>query len=94
MWLGKIEKRIFEIKDTLSDKSREKSMASSVPMSIFERRLVAANRPLLEELEKLEIRRRFILDKRDSLFWRVVWNVIVPMIVSVVTAFIVSSISK
>jgi len=49
---------------------------------------------LKNELENLETERQFILDKRDNLFWRFIWNVIVPIVVSTITAYTVSVLSK
>lgn len=88
--ISDIERRILEIKKTLSDKKREKEMASEIPMPAFEKKLEIANRPLLEELDQLETERKFLLDERDSLFWRIIWNVVVPIIVSLITASIVT----
>lgn len=87
MKLNQIEKRILEIKNILADKDREKKIASGVAMPIFEGRLKNANRPLLEEKDRLETERQFILDRRDSLFWRVVWNIFVPILVSICTVY-------
>ncbi|OGH12272.1 MAG: hypothetical protein A2776_00965 [Candidatus Levybacteria bacterium RIFCSPHIGHO2_01_FULL_40_10] len=90
MKLGKIERRILEIKTILGDEKRRKSLATGVPMSVFEGRLEQANRPLEKELDKLESERKFILDNRNSIFWRIIWNAIVPIIVSFITAYLVS----
>ena len=87
MKLNQIEKRILEINDILSDKTREKNFASGIAMPVFEGRLKNANRPLLEEKIQLETKRQFILDRRDSLFWRVVWNILVPILVSICTVY-------
>ena len=87
MRLKKIEKRILEIKNILADKDREKKMASGVVMPVFEGRLKNANRPLLEEKDRLETERQFILDRRDSMLWRVVWNILVPIFVSICTVY-------
>lgn len=87
MKLNQIEKRILGIKNILADKDREKKIASGVAMPVFEGRLKNANRPLLEEKDRLETERQFILDRRDSLFWRVVWNILVPILVSICTVY-------
>jgi len=88
--LEEIEIRILEIKRILSDESRRKDFARGVAMPVFEGMLKNANRPLEEELDKLETERAFILDARSNLFWRLVWNVAVPVVVSLTTAFLVS----
>ncbi|MEI6280896.1 MAG: hypothetical protein WCP17_02765 [bacterium] len=87
MKLSQIEKRILEIKNILADKDREKKIASGLAMPVFEGRLKNANRPLLEEKDRLETERQFILDRRDSLLWRVVWNILVPILVSICTVY-------
>ena len=83
----KIEKRILEINEILADKNRERKMASGIAMPVFEKILANANRPLLEEKTQLETKRQFLLDKRDGLLWRVVWNIIVPILVSISTVY-------
>ena len=40
-----------------------------------------------EEKTQLETKRQFLLDKRDGLLWRVVWNIIVPILVSISTVY-------
>ena len=87
MNLRQIEKRILEINEILADKERERKMASGISMPIFEGRLKNANRPLLDEKAQLETNRQFLLDRRDSLFWRVIWNVLVPILVSITTVY-------
>lgn len=90
MKLNRIEKRILKINEILADKNREKKMASGVAMPFFEKILERENRPLLEEKIQLETKRQFILDRRDSLFWRVVWNILVPILVSICTVYALS----
>ena len=92
MTLGRIEKRILEIDRMLGDKNRENEVASAIITDIHERQLKAANKPLLEERTRLETERRFMLDKREGLFWRIIWNVVVPILVSVATVYILRGI--
>jgi len=92
MTLGRIEKRILEIDRMLGDKNRENEVASAIITDIHERQLKAANKPLLEERARLETERRFMLDKREGLFWRIIWNVVVPILVSVATVYILRGI--
>ena len=92
MTLGRIEKRILEIDRMLGDKNRENEVASAIITDIHERQLKAANKPLLEERARLETERRFMLDKRDGLFGRLIWNVVVPILVSVATVYILRGI--
>lgn len=88
--LVEVEEKILEIKHTLGDEGRRKSFARGVAMPVFEGRLRNANRPLEEELDRLETERKFILDARNNLLSRIVWNFAVPITVSFVTAYLVS----
>lgn len=86
MSLSKIEKRILEINKTLVDPTRAKEMGGrGITQHFVEANLAAANRPLLDERAQLEVERQFILDRRDSLFWRFIWNIVVPFAVSIIT---------
>ena len=87
MRLREIEKRILAINNILSDKTREGNLASGVVTSMFEGVLKNANRPFLEERLQLETERQFILDRREGLLWKLVWNVAIPVIVSVLTVY-------
>lgn len=62
--LKKIEDRILEIKQVLSDEARKKKMASGVSMHHYVGRLAKADAPLSAELDELQIKRGFIHDKR------------------------------
>lgn len=88
--LKEVEKRILEIKSILGDEDRRSSIAKGISMPAFEKRLEIKNRPLKNELEALETERSFLLDDRNNLFWRLVWNVAVPIIVSALTALLIS----
>ena len=88
MKLKKIENRILEIKNILSDKERERKMASGIIQKAFEAQLAKANRPLLEDLDKLQIERGFIIDRRNNIFWKIVWNILIPILVSSITTYI------
>lgn len=92
--LVEIEERILEIKHTLGDEGRRKKFAFGVVMSVFEKRLRSANRPLEEELERLETERKFIIDGRHNLRSRIIWNFIVLIAVSFITAFLVDRFLK
>lgn len=79
-----IEKRILEIDKILSDKDRRKKIGGTVVMSVFEKRVERANEPLLIEKKRLEMERQFILDNRNSFFWKVLWSVVVPILVTLI----------
>lgn len=83
--LHKVEKRILELKDELAEaKSPYKSIV-----------FVRGGREELESaLERLTTERQFILDRRNNLFWRLIWNVVVPVVVATITAYLISVFSK
>lgn len=91
--LVEVEKRILEIKDILGNEGRRKAMAIGVAMPIFEKRLAQENRPLLEELDRLETERKFIIDERNGIFWKIIWSGVVPIIVSIITSWIFLSLN-
>lgn len=88
--LREVEERILEISVILTDEKRRKDFAKGVAMPIFEGRLVNANRPLIAEKERLEQERLFLIDRRDSLSWRFVWNIIIPILVTIITVLVLS----
>lgn len=45
---------------------------------------------VLIEKAQLELERQFILDERNNWKSRMVWNVLVPIIVSLVTSFLIA----
>lgn len=40
------------------------------------------------QIEALELERKFIMEKQNNLFWRIIWNVLVPILVSLVTVYL------
>ena len=94
MSISKIEKRILEISKILANPPIEKEMAGrGIPRHFVDANIAAANKPLLEEKVQLEMERQFLLDRRDSLFWRVIWNILVPVIVSTITVVVLRFVS-
>lgn len=87
MNLKRIEKRIIEIKKEIAGK--EKELWKPIAQPYIEEAVKKAIKPLAEELDELETERGFILDSRNSLFWKTVWNIAVPIIVSIITAILV-----
>lgn len=87
----KIEKRILEITKLISRDSTERGLSNrGVIREIVEEQMRAENEPLLKEKELLEIELQFILNRRENILWRTVWNVVVPIFVTVVTTLILS----
>ena len=64
MEIRKIQKRIEEIKNILSDDARKKNFARGVTQDFYKNILEKENRPLFNELEKLETQLRFKTDER------------------------------
>lgn len=58
-------------------------LKSAIELSCSETRL---------DIERLESERGHILDARDSLFWRFLWNVITPILVSIITTLVITRI--
>ena len=47
------------------------------------------NLQLLSKLDKLETQRKFFLDHRESWMPKTIWNVIVPVLVTIITLYFV-----
>jgi len=84
--LKDIEKRILELKLEIANQPRIQH--GLMPQELIDLRVKKANKPLEVELEILEKQRDFIIDKRNSLFWRIIWNIIVPITVSILTTYL------
>jgi len=85
MNLRKIENRIIQIKQEIANKPAE--LHRPVPQVFIDGEVKKALKPLNEELDKLQSQRQFILDRRNNLFWKAVWNVVVPILVSLITTY-------
>ena len=44
---------------------------------------------LKNKITRLESSRQFILDRRNNLFWKIIWNIIIPIIVSSLTSILI-----
>lgn len=86
--LHQVECRILELKGQLNDVGREQRISGNRVRFIGEARLAEANKPLLNELKMLETEHKFLIDGRDNLLWRVIWNIGVPVFVTILTMFI------
>jgi hypothetical protein len=95
MKLNRIEKRILEIDRIVTDKKREKEIRTpGVVQSINDARIEQANKPLLDERQQLTTEREFIIARRDNLFWRAIWNILVPVVVSILTVYLISYLNE
>jgi len=89
MRLKKIENRILEINNILSDPVRKAQISVGIPTELYNDRLEQANRPLHEEKAQLETKRNFIIESRGTGFAsKIIWNILVPIFVTVVTVYI------
>ena len=84
--LWKIEKRIVQIQGEI--RYIENKKHDAVPPHLFNIDKEDEKRPLLIELEHLKTEREIKLGRRERLLWRIIWNVLTPIGVTVVTNFI------
>lgn len=86
--LQRIEKRILEIMKLVSKDSRERGLSGrGIARSFIDDEIKAQDEPLLKEKEQLEKELEFILARRNGWLPTTIWNVIVPVIVSIITAY-------
>lgn len=89
--LYKIEKRILEITKLVSRDSSERGLSNrGIAREFVENEMKAMDGPLLKEKMLLETERQFILDRRENLFWKGIWNVLVPILVTILTTAVLS----
>lgn len=89
--LSSIEEKIIELKKEMDGKPSElgkRLQDVGVSQSQLNELVKKDTVPLQAKLEKLEIQRQFILDRRGNLFWKAIWNVAVPILVSIGTTYI------
>ena len=84
--LREIEKRLLEIED---EKHRRIHNASENHSWSVEDEIEEDNIKYLDvEKTQLQHRRQFILDRRSSWKAKIIWNIIAPMLVAIITAYI------
>ena len=87
--LQEIEKRLLEIE---KEKPRRIHNASENYSESWEDEIEALDIAYLDvEKATLQMKRQFILDKRNAWKARVFWSIVVPIIVATVTAYFVST---
>lgn len=85
--LKKIEEQIIEIKGQINlNKNNDVSLQCGGGKSPY---VELENERLSDELDKLETQRNFLLDRRESWMPKTIWNVIVPIVVTIITLYIV-----
>lgn len=86
--LQEIEKRLLEIEE---EKPRRIHNASENYSESWEYEIEALDIAYLDvEKDILQMRRQFILDRRNAWKARIFWSIIVPIIVATVTAYLIS----
>jgi hypothetical protein len=87
----KIEKRILEITKLVSRDSVQRGLSGrGIVRHFIDDEMKSQDEPLLKEKTLLETERQFILGRRDNLFWKALWNVIVPILVTIMTMIVLS----
>jgi len=83
--LSRIERDVLEAEKDLEKLTPAATSVQWVP----EERLIPTIESLKNKVNTLESSRQFILDSRNNLFWKIIWTVIIPIIVSILTYVIV-----
>lgn len=86
--IAKIEEEIYQVKQEVFDLPNK--LKGPITQSVFDGRLENAKKPLLHKLDMLRTEREFLLSKREAWLPKTVWNLVVPILVSVLTAIIVT----
>lgn len=91
--LWRIEKDIINLKKNLlknEDQQFYNLSKKKVEVSNLESAIRMVTSEMRSEIEVLELERKFILDRRNSLFWRIIWNILIPITVSVGTVYLLN----
>ena len=92
--LRTIQNRILKIKKEIAGKPKEladdffKLHGQPILRSELDRHVEIENNSLKSELEQLEIRRKFILDRRDSFIPKIIWNIAVPILSLIIIKYL------
>lgn len=87
LWrIREIEKEIFLVKQEMFNLPEK--LKRPVTQGVLDGLVEKAKRPLLHRLDLLTTERDFLISKREALLPKTIWNLIVPVIVSVVTAYL------
>ncbi len=65
----------------------------SVVQSVLDGLVEKAKKPLLHRLDLLTTERDFLISKREAFLPKTIWNLVVPIIVSIVTAYLMISLN-
>lgn len=85
--MSEIEEEIFLIKQEIFE--LPKKLKGPIAQNVLDGRIENAKKPLLHRLDILTTERDFLISKREAWLPKTIWNLIVPLVVSVATAWIV-----
>lgn len=92
--LRSIENRIAEIQKQISQTYETAYKKYSVKDHADMAAEGGKTKLLRNELDELEIKRKFLLDRRESWLPKTLWNVVVPILSSIVTSIVTLYVSK
>ncbi len=72
--LDNIERRLIDIEKLLNRSYKDRYPDNhGVPEAVAQGIIKSENEPLKDERGILEMKRQFILDRRDNNFWKIIW---------------------
>ncbi len=90
--IGEIHKKILQVPEEIRfEVEAGKGFATDEQVQRMTKQRIGEYKA---ELDSLERQRQFIIDNRNSIFWKVIWNGIVPIVVSFITAYLVTAYIK
>ncbi len=95
LWI--IEKEIIELRNNLPQEENDSIQYFAEgkhgydPMEL-ETAVRISTSDTRTRIEVLELERKFIIDRQNNLFWKIIWNIIVPIIVSITTVYFTTKI--
>lgn len=97
--LRKIEKRITELKKEIASKHEDVlngaiRSGGIVTQGQLDKMVESENRKPKNELDILEGERQFIVDQKEPLWMKIIWNIVAPIIIAVVTTVITNNLLK
>lgn len=86
--LNQVEKEIYQVKTEIFNLplKLKRPVAQSVLDGLVERE----KKPLLYKLDMLETERNFLISRREAFLPKTIWNLIIPVLASVITAILVT----
>jgi hypothetical protein len=86
-----VEREIIKWKEKLHEEEErffDEYIKKNCELSEIELIVKNCTSEIRHEIELLELERKFLLERYNNLFWRVVWSVIIPVLVSLITIYI------